>query len=133
MIVKRLFGRINIAPENMTHRKYEDIPDNRELFFYEFKHIKTDKVDNFTLIGNESDELYESDKLFNFWSEKFFEKKIRKRDFKLTGWSLMTLVKRNNFFKTQSIVCSSTQKPNEESDVELFAFFKCCLLRKLFD
>ena len=64
------------------------------------------------LIGSESDELYENDKLFNFWSNKFINKEIENRNFKLTGWPFMTFllipffydVKRNNFFEIQSII-----------------------------
>ena len=67
------------------YNKYEDIPENKELFIYGFKHIKTDKIDNFILIVRESDDLYENDKLFNLSSDKFINKDIEKRDFKITG------------------------------------------------
>ena len=35
-----------------------------------------------------SNELYENDKLFNFWSNKFINNEIEKRDFQITGWPL---------------------------------------------
>ena len=66
-----------------------------------FKHVKTEKVNNYILIASESDELHENDKLFNIWSNKLINKEIENRNFKLTGWPFMTLVKRNNFFKIQ--------------------------------
>ena len=43
-----------------SYTKYEDFPENEKMFTYEFKHIKTDKIDNFILIGCESDESYET-------------------------------------------------------------------------
>ena len=104
MIEKRRFERIYNAIETMTYTKYEDISENKEIFIYGFKHVKTDKVNNYILIGSESDELYENDKLFNFWSNKFINKEIENRNFKLTGCPFMTLVKRNNFFKIQGII-----------------------------
>ena len=89
-----------------SYKKKEEIPENKEIFLYGFKNIKKDKVDNYILIGCESDGLYETDKLFNFWSNIFIDKEMEKRDFEITGWSFMTLVKRSNFFESQSIVCS---------------------------
>ena len=106
MIKQRRFERIYNSTESMTYAKYEDITENKEIFVYSFKHVKTDKVDNYILIGCESDELYENDNQFNFWSNKFINQEIENRDFKLTGWPFMTLVKRNNFFKVQGIVCN---------------------------
>ena len=94
---KRRFDRIYNAIETMTYRKYEDIPENKEIFIYGFQHIKTDKVDNYILIACELDESFENDKLFNIWSIRFIIKEIEKRDFKITGWPFMTLVKRNIF------------------------------------
>ena len=41
MIVKRRFERIYNAIETMTFTKYEDIPENKEIVIYGFKHIKT--------------------------------------------------------------------------------------------
>ena len=35
--------------------------------------------------------------------KKIINKEIENRNFKLTGWPFMTLVKRNNFFKIQGI------------------------------
>ena len=37
------------------------------------------------LIGCESNELYENEKLFKFWSNNFVNKEIEKRKFKITG------------------------------------------------
>ena len=106
MVKQRRFERIYNAIESMSYKKYEDIPENKEIFIYGFKHVKTDKIDNYVLIGCESDELFENDKLYNFWSNKFINKEIENRDFQITGWSFMTLVKRNNFFKIQGLVCN---------------------------
>ena len=97
MFVKRRFERIYNAIETITYTKYENDPQNKEIFVYGFKHVKTDKIDNYKLIGCESDALYENDKLFNFWSDKFINKEIELRNFKLTGWPFMTLVKKTTF------------------------------------
>ena len=103
MIEKRRFERLYNAIETMTYTKNEDIPENKEIFIYGFKHVKTDKIDNYILIGCESDELYENNKIFNFWFNKFINEEIQKRKFKITGWSFLSLVRRNNFFKVQGI------------------------------
>ena len=104
MIKQRRFERIyNMMMDFKTYIKYEDIPENKEIFIYFFKHVKTDKVDIYILIASESDELFENDKLFNIWSNKLINNEIENRNFKLTGWPFMTLVKRNNFFKIQGI------------------------------
>ena len=103
MIVKRRFERIKNMMESKLYIKNEDISENKEILVYGFKYVNTDKVDNYILIGCESDELFENDKLFNFWSNKIINKEIESRNFKLTGWPFMTLVKRNNFFKIQGI------------------------------
>ena len=104
MVVKRRFEKIfEMMMEFKSYTKNEDISENKEIFIYGFKHVKTDKIDDYILIGSESDELFENDKLFNFWSNKFINKEIENRIFKLTGWPFMTLVKRNNFFKIQGI------------------------------
>ena len=87
--------------EVISFTKYEENPENKEIFTYGFKHIKTDKVDNYILIGCESDELYENDKLFNFWS--YMNKEIEMRHFEITGWSSLTVVKRNNFLIIQGV------------------------------
>ena len=86
-----------------SYIKYENIPENKETSIYGFKHIKTDKVDTYILIRCESDELYENDKLFIFWSNKFINEELENKDFKITKWSFMTLGKRNKFFKIQDI------------------------------
>ena len=62
-----------------------EINENKETIIYGFKHVKTDQVEKYTMIGCESDELYEHDKLFKFWSNKGVKKEIEKRDFKMTG------------------------------------------------
>ena len=81
-----------------SYIKYEDIPENKEIFFYSFKPVQTNKVKNYILIASESDELHEYDKLFNIWSNKLINKELKNRNFILTGWRFMTFVKRNNFF-----------------------------------
>ena len=86
-----------------SYIKNEDIPENKEIFIYSFKPVQTNKVENYILIASESDELHENDKLFNIWSDKLINKEIENRNFKLTGWLFMTLVKRNNFFKIQGV------------------------------
>ena len=104
MIKQRRFERIyNMMMDFKTYIKYEDLPENKEIFIYSFKPVKTDKVDNYILIASESDELHENDKLFNIWSNKLINNEIENRNFKLTGWPFMTLVKRNSFFKIQGI------------------------------
>ena len=84
-VVKRGFERISIMMHSKSYTNYEDISENKEIFFYGFKHVKRDKVGNYILIGCESNDLYENDKSFNFWSNKFINKKIEKKDFKITG------------------------------------------------
>ena len=103
MVEKRRFERITDMITCKSYLKYEDIPENKEIFVYGYKHIKTDKIDNCILIGCESDEIIENDKLFNFWSNKFINEEIQKRYFQITGCTFMTLVKRNNFFKFQGL------------------------------
>ena len=104
MVVKRRFERIyNMMLDFKSYIKYEDIPENKEIFIYSFKHVKTNKVENYILIASETDELHENDKLFIIWSNKLINKEIENRNSKLTGWPFMTLVKRNNFFKIQGI------------------------------
>ena len=77
-VVKRRFEGIYNAIETMIYTKYEHITENKEIFIYGFKHVKTDKVDNYISIRCESDELYENDKLFNFWSDRFINQEIQK-------------------------------------------------------
>ena len=79
--VKRRFERINNMMECKSYMKNEDIPENKKILVYRFKHVKTDKIDNYILIGCESDELYENN---NFWSNKFINKEIEMRNFKIT-------------------------------------------------
>ena len=106
MVEKRRFERINDMISYKSYIKYEDISENKEIFIYGFKHVKTDKIDNYILIGCESDEFFENNKLFNFWSKKYINNEIEKRNFQISGWPFMTLVKRNKFFKIQGIVCN---------------------------
>ena len=104
MIVKRRFGRIfNMMMDCKSYIKNEDTSEKKEIFLHGFKHVKTDKIHNYILIRCESDEIFENDELFNFWSNKFINEEVQKRKFKITGWPFMTLVKRNNFFKFQGI------------------------------
>ena len=109
--------------ECQFYMKNEYIPENKQIFVYGFKLIKTDKIDTYIIIGRELNELYEIDKLFNFWSNNFMNKEITMRNFKLIGWPFINLDQRNIFF--------SKSRPLfvVENDVE---FFHCCLLRKLF-
>ena len=51
MVEKRRFERIYNAIESMTCTKYEDISENEEIFIYGFKYVKTDKIDNYIIIG----------------------------------------------------------------------------------
>ena len=106
MVVKRRFERICNMMDCKSYMKNEDIPENKEILVYGFKHINTDKLDKYILIRWESDEIYGKDNLFKFWSNKFTKKGIDMRIFKITGWFFMTLFKRNNFLKIQSNVCS---------------------------
>ena len=62
--------------ECRSYIKKEDIYENKEIFIYGFKHIKTDRSKKYKIIACDSDELYAKIKLFNFWSNKF--KKMKK-------------------------------------------------------
>ena len=106
IVVKRRFERVCYKKECKLYMKKEDKPENKEIFNYGFKHIKTDNFDSYILFGCESDELFESDILFNFWSNKFKNTEIEKRKFRKTGWSFLTLLKGKNLFKIKSNVCS---------------------------
>ena len=81
MFVKTRIEWIYNLMERKSYIKNEDIPQNKE-FIYAFKHVKTDEVDNKILIGCESDELYENNKLFNFWSNKVLNKEIELKNSK---------------------------------------------------
>ena len=105
MVVKSRFERKYNMMECKSYVKNEYVPENKDIFVYGFKHVKTDKVDKYALIGCDLHELYEYDILFNFWSNIFINKQMEIRIFEIREWSLLTLVKRNNFFKNQSIVC----------------------------
>ena len=88
MIQKRLFETINNVIACNFYIKNEDNPENKVIFVYGFKRIRTDKVDKYIIIGCESDGLYENNKLFNFWSNKFIKEEIEKRKLKMTEWLL---------------------------------------------
>ena len=103
MIIKRRFERIRNMMDYKSYTKNEVLPENKEIFVYSFKHVKTNKVNNYILIASESDELHENDKLFDIWSNKLINKEMENRNFKITGWPFKTLVKRNNFFRIQGI------------------------------
>ena len=79
MVEKRRFERLYDAIESMSYTKYENISENKEIFIYGIKHVKTDKIDNYILIGCESDKLLENDKLFNIWSNKIINNEIEKK------------------------------------------------------
>ena len=79
MVVRRRFERIYNIMECKSYIKNEDIPGKKEIFIYRFKHVETDKIEYFILIGCESDELYENDKLLNFWAKNFVNKEKEKR------------------------------------------------------
>ena len=51
IVEKRQFERINDIITCISHIKYEDFPENKEIFIYGFKPVKTDKIDNNVLIG----------------------------------------------------------------------------------
>ena len=87
-----------------SYVKREDIPENKEIFIYGFKHINTAKIDNYILFGCESDESYENDKLFNFWSNEDIKKEIENRNLKIPRCFFMTLVKKTSFFKFRAYV-----------------------------
>ena len=97
--LERLYNMIEVN----SYTKYQETPDNKKILIYGLRHFETKKVDNFMLRGCESDDLYENDKLFNFWSKKFINEEMGKRDFQITGRPFMTLVKRNNLFTIQSV------------------------------
>ena len=79
MVEQRRIERINVMITYKSYIKYEDIPENKEIFVYGYKQIKTDKIDNYILIGCETDELYENNELFNFWSNKFINEEVQKK------------------------------------------------------
>ena len=88
MIEKRRFETIKNVIACSFYIKNEDNPENKVIFVYGFKQIRTDKVDIYIIIGCESDGLYENNKLFNFWSNKFIKEEIEKRKLKMTEWLL---------------------------------------------
>ena len=103
VVVRRRFGRLYNMMEVNFYTKCEEIPENKEIFVYGFKHFRRDEIDNYTLIGRNSDVIYENDNLFNCWSNSFINEEMEKRNFKIREWSFMTLVKNNIFLKIYSL------------------------------
>ena len=81
----------------MAYTEYEDIPENNQIFIFGVKHIRTDKFDKYILIGCESDEVYEIDKLFKLWLKKTMNQEIERGNFGITGLLFMVLVKKQLF------------------------------------
>ena len=81
--------------ECKSYNENEDVIENKEIFVYGLKLIKTDKTDTDYLFGCESEKLFKNDKLFILWSNKFINKEIEMRNFKITRW---TLVKKKRRF-----------------------------------
>ena len=46
MVEQRRFERMNDMITHKSYIKYEEIPENKEIFIYGYKHINTDKIDN---------------------------------------------------------------------------------------
>ena len=42
-VVKRCFEKIYNMMESKTYMKHEDVPENKDIIIYGFKHIKTKK------------------------------------------------------------------------------------------
>ena len=76
LIQKRRFERKYSMIICKSYKKNEDIPESKEIIIYGFKHNRTDKIDKYILIGLKSDESYENDKLFNFWTNNFISQVI---------------------------------------------------------
>ena len=106
MVVKRRFDRIYNAMENMAYTSYEYFPENKEIFVYGFKHIKTDKVDTYLGIGLGSDDIYENEKLFNFWSNKIFKLRYRNEKVQNNRFAFHNAGKKITFLKSRAYVCS---------------------------
>ena len=93
MVVKRRFEGIISMMECKPYIENEDNFENEIRDIYGFKRNKTDNIDNYKLLGCESNNLYDKHKLFNFWSINFINEEIQKRKFKIPGRQFMTLVK----------------------------------------
>ena len=52
MIEKRRFDRKNNKIACKWYMKHENVPADKEVIVYGFKNIKTDKIDNYILIGS---------------------------------------------------------------------------------
>ena len=101
MIDKRRFRRKNSMTECKSYMKHEDAPEKKELFVYGFKHTKTDKIDNYTLIGSESDDLNKNIELISFWSSEFANKEMEIRIFGVPVWLFLSLVKKTIFLESR--------------------------------
>ena len=78
MVEEERFERIyNMIGVNFD-TKYEEFPENREIFFFGYKHIGTKNVQSFILIGSDLDELNENDELFIFCSNEFINKEKKR-------------------------------------------------------
>ena len=56
--MKRHFQRVYNMMDCKLYIKNEDIPESKEIFFYEFKHFKTDKINNYILVECESEKIF---------------------------------------------------------------------------
>ena len=121
MVAKRRFeSRKNLMEVN-SNPKNEETPENEEIFIYGFTHNKRDIIDNFILIGCESKELYENDKLFNFWSDKSINKEIEKR-FQDNGITFYDFNENKHFFSN-----SKCGLLNTVTRIETCACARCIL------
>ena len=84
-IDERRSERLSNMIAHKSYLKHEDVPENKEIFVYGVKHIKTDKIDKFFLRETKSDELNENQKPFNFWSNEFGNREKELRNFEVTG------------------------------------------------
>ena len=76
MVVNRHSERIDKLMECKSWISNEKNPENKKSIVYDFKYVETDKINNCILFGCESDELYENNKLFKLWSDKFLIQEI---------------------------------------------------------
>ena len=51
--------------------KCKVLHENKEIYVFGFKPIKTDKLDHYILIGCESVKIFENNKQFIFWCNIF--------------------------------------------------------------
>ena len=50
MVIKRRFERLYNMIQCKLYMKNEDIPENKDVLVYGFKHIKTNKINSFKLM-----------------------------------------------------------------------------------